>query len=92
MPSPAAVEDNVTLKDAATASEGLDTPTPAPAAVEDSLAFEAAAAPEAAPAQAVVQGPTPWAWRVAEGLLAAGALLLAGLGLWRWGRARRVAR
>ena len=72
--------------------ERTDTPMPAPAGAQDNAALEVTAAPEATSVQAVVQGSTPWAWRVAEGLLATGVLLVGGLGLWRWGRARRAAR
>ena len=72
--------------------ERTDTSLPAPVGAQDNTASEIAAAPEATSVQAVVQGPTPWGWRLAEGLLAAGVLLVGGLGLWRWGRARRAVR
>jgi hypothetical protein len=52
----------------------------------------AAASPEATTVQPLAQGPTPWGWRVAEGLLAAGVVLLASLGLRLWAGARSSAR
>ena len=79
-------------KAAAALPERTDTPMPAPAGAQDNAALEVTAAPEVAPSPATVQGPTPWGWRVAEGLLAAGVLLVGGLGLWRWGRARGAIR
>lgn len=67
-------------------------PTPEATPVQEALVMAPEAptpAPDEAPSLAVERS-TPWAWRLAEGLLAGAALLLTGLGLWHWARRTAV--